>query len=141
MPALNAIADLLNGLLAAERSSPFASVAASVPHAGRAGVGVRKAIRYIADADVRRARELWLLIESIGLEPALSAPALASLESYLQLSYVLPGLLAAKQRTLQLYRDATAGLAGAPGTITDVLSRHLTEHAGELAVLDGSQCE
>ena len=135
MPALDTIADVLNDLLGAELGSPFAPAVASAPHSARQGAGIRRAIKYVAEADMRRARELGALIESLGLEPAPEVHRPEAVESYLAIDYILPHLIAGKQRTLQAYRDAIAQLSDISEPIADLLRRHLTEHAGELEIL------
>lgn len=135
MPSLQAIADLLNDLLTTELASDFAPAVVSSPHAGRTGGGLRKSIHYIADADARRARDLWSLLQSLGLESGPKHRRCEPLEAYLSMSHTLPRLIRQKERTLQAYRDAVAAIGDTPESVAAMLRRHLTEHAGELEVL------
>ena len=142
MPSLDQIADVLNALLTAELGSPFASAQSSMPYGGPRDRGqARKVIRYIAESDARRGRDIAALMASLGMEHEVAIVRPGVIESYLSLRHVGPQLLAAKQRILQAYRDATGELGAATETIADLLRRHLTEHAGELDVLSAAiQC-
>lgn len=135
MPSLQAIADVLNDLLATELASEFASIVRSAPHAGRSGTGVRKTIRYVAEADARRTDDLWLLLLSLGMEPRPGRRHREAVEAYLSIDYLLPRMILKKERTLQAYRGAVAIVGDTPESVAATLRRHLTEHAGELEVL------
>lgn len=137
MPALHAIGDVLLGLLDCERSSPFAQAVAARPYAGPDGIGIRRGLAYIAEADERRAGDLWAAMLALGLEPDPAPPRLQAIEPFLSMAYVLPPLIKAKQATLQAYRDAIAALDGVGDELQATLRRHLTEHAGELQLLIG----
>jgi len=136
MPTLQTIADVLNDLLAAEQTSLFGPIASSMPHFGRGDV--RRTIRYIATADIRRARDLWSLIEQLGLEHQRVARRPEMVGAYLSAAYILPSLIASKEQTLQRYRDAIANVAHATDEVGRLLRQHLTEHAGELALIGPS---
>lgn len=139
MPALQQIADVLNALLVAELSSSFAAVVAGMPYTGSMDRRqARKVIRYIAESDARRCRDIDTLMRGLGMEPDVVRSRPVVIEPYLSLRYLGPALLAAKQNTLQSYRDATVTLGSATQSIADLLRRHLTEHAGELDVLSAA---
>ena len=136
MPHQKAAIDLLNSLLEAEQESLFRFMTDGSPYLGRASVQVRKTIAYIADADHRRAGELWRAIESLGGSPRRAAlrPAEQFL-SFLSLKFLLPKLLEAKAVLSERYRNARSAPAVQQCHSLEVIKRHLSEHAGELAML------
>jgi hypothetical protein len=134
MPAISTLADVLNRLLDIELQSPFARAVESVPHVGR-HVGLGRAIRYLADADARRTRDLFALLTEHGFERTVGSSTVIPQEAYLSITHLRPAWIEARSRSLQAYRDAIEALAGGPEPILALLRKHLSEHAGELALL------
>ncbi len=136
MAVPQAIVDALNSLLEAEQDSLFRFMTEGSPYLGRASVDVRKAIHYVAAADHRRSGELWRMIEDLGGTPWSRRPQPAEqFLAYLSIKFLLPKLVDAKELLMQRYRNAVAAVAHAPGPATDLLKRHLSEHAGEMEIL------
>jgi hypothetical protein len=142
MPVPHAVIDLLNALLEAQQSSEFRFMGEGSPYLGRASVEVRNALDYIARADLRRAGELHALIEQLGGSVGIPTPQPeGQYLAYLSLRFLLPRLLEAKAILAQRVRNALSALAvldahgRAVGSATDLLKRHLSEHAGEAVLL------
>lgn len=136
MPVPQAIVDVLNSLLEAEQDSVFRFMAEGSPYLGRASVDVRKAVNYVAAADHRRAGELWRMIEDLGGEPrARGLQPAEQFLAFLSIKFILPKLVDAKELLLQRYRNAVAAVGSVPGRAADLLDRHLSEHAGEMEIL------
>jgi hypothetical protein len=136
MPVPQAIVDVLNSLLEAEQESLFRFMSDGSPYLGRASVDVRKAVNYVAAADHRRSGELYRMIEDLGGEPR--PPRLQPAEqflAFLSIKFILPKLVDAKDLLMQRYRNAVAAVGKVPGPPADLLKRHLSEHAGEMEIL------
>ncbi len=136
MPVPQAIIDVLNSLLEAEQESLFRFMTEGSPYLGRASVDVRKTVDYVAVADQRRAGELWRMIEDLGGTPRPRRPQPAEqFLAFLSIKFLLPKLVDAKELLMQRYRNAVAAAGKAPGPAADLLRRHLSEHAGEMEIL------
>ncbi|HEX8914124.1 MAG TPA: hypothetical protein VF796_17380 [Humisphaera sp.] len=142
MPVPRAIVDVLNSLLEAEHESLFRFMREGSPYLGRASVEVRKAVDYVAAADFRRGGELYEAIERLGGDPRPPAPQPADqFLAYLSLRFLLPKLIEDKALLMQRYRNAIAAVGklpagdGAVVSTTELLKRHLSEHAGETVIL------
>jgi hypothetical protein len=136
MPVLRAVVDVLNSLLDAEQDSLFRFMREGSPYLGRASVDVRKVLDYIAQADRRRAGELWRMIEKLGGEPRASRPQPAEQYlAYLSIKFLLPKLVQAKELLLERYRNAAVALRGMKSPADELLKTHLSEHAAEMVML------
>lgn len=115
--------DVLNGLLAATRNSPLAHLADSAMFFSSAGADEAEAIQaMIADENAHAAALAELMIE-LGESPRpMPLDAQTAGLHYLDVQFLLPKLLQAKEALLAVYASARASLAGSPRAL-EVVSR------------------
>lgn len=138
MPVPHAAVDILNSLLEAEQESLFRFMTEGSPYLGRAGAEMKRTLAYVAEADHRRAGEIWRLIERLGGEPRARRPQPAeALLAYLSIAFLLPKLIEAKELLLERYRNAAAAMKKdhPPEAAAELVRTHLSEHATELEML------
>ena len=131
-----AVIDVLNSLLESQQNSIIRFMGEGSPYLGRATADVRRPLAEMLRNNLRRCRDLFEMIESLGGTPV---PAGLQPEeqylSYLSLKFLLPKLVYAKQLIVERYRNALRALAKAPPEVLSLLQGHVAAHEAELATL------
>ncbi len=131
-----AVVDALNALLESEQNSIIRFLGDSSPYLGGAPPGIRQLFRELLDNNLKRAEELYRMIEKLG-----GSPRPRGLEpeeqylSYLSLKFLLPKIADAKELIIRRYENALKALENAPPDVIGVLERQLADHRSELEKL------
>jgi hypothetical protein len=140
-PVPERVIDTLNGLMDAEATSIFRTVADASPHVRGADPSIREPIDQLRQLSQRHARELRDLILSRGGVPrgGEAGPAEEQNLAFLSLRFLLPKLVAEKDLILTRYENAKATIGpGFPDVIAmleriEGEQRHFLEVLGRAA--------
>ena len=131
-----AVVDALNSLLEAEQGSVFRFMGEGSPYLSRATADVRRPLQQMVEANQRYSRDLALMIQRLGGEPA---PRRVQPEeqylAFLSLKFLLPKLVDEKILILQRYENAMRRIPDAPPEVLDMLRSHQTECRSQLETL------
>jgi hypothetical protein len=127
------IVDVLCDLLADEQANIFHFMRNADPYIKAGGLDLRRPLRRMIDADLRREGELIGVITEQGGCPRL-VPVCPEQQymAYLSMGYLLPKLVEAREQTIRRYEQA---LADADGEVKVLLERHLAELRQEVESL------
>jgi hypothetical protein len=131
------IIDLLSDLLQSEIAGAFHFMTEADPYINRAAAEIRRPLREMIVATLRREGELAALIDELGSTPP--APAVSKENQYLaflSVDFLLPKLRDAKKVSIANYEKAIRLAGNENELVSSVLHSHLEEHRRELALLE-----
>jgi bacterioferritin (cytochrome b1) len=131
-----AVIDILNALLESQQNSIIRFMGESSPYVGGASAAVREMLRRLLDNNLKRAEDLYRLIEKLGGRPRPRGlqPEEQYL-AYLSIKFLLPKIIDAKELIIRRYENALLSLQNAPPEVTEAFKKQLAEHRTELEEL------
>src|SRR5215212_9248481 len=131
------IVDLISDLLQGEQAGAFHFMTEADPYINRAVAEIRRPMRDMIAATLRREGELAALLDQLGSPPP--PPAVSKENQYLaflSVDFLLPKLREAKLASIRNYEKALRIAGNEDEGVSSLLESHLSEHRRELEQID-----